>query len=176
MEFVLSKWFSNKHLKEHPMLTRRIKLQNKMTSLTWLSCRVYTAPRDLVAPSVSRGLSQKEVELLILGLSGTRVSSLVQKHNLTSCQFHNKDGPISFGRYLSNNTLTGENSILIVAFRLKRKNRTIVSCLSLCLRRCQRGGLSHPAGTRHLPKYQDPPRSIQVMLNTRENLRMTKAS
>lgn len=96
MEFVLSKWFSNKHLKEHPMLTKGvIKLQNKndVTDLTF--CRVYTAPRDLVAPSVSRGLSQGGAA--DPGPVRTRgFHLLVQKHNLTSCQFHNKDGSISF--------------------------------------------------------------------------------
>lgn len=79
------------------------------------------------------------MELLILGLSGTQgFHSLVQKHNLTSCQFHNKDGPISFGRYLSNNTLTGENSILMVAFQVKGEKQNYCFCLSLCLPRCQR--------------------------------------
>lgn len=59
---------------------------------------------------------------------------------MTSCQFHNKDGPVSFGRYLSNNTLTGENSILMVAFRLKEEKQNYCSCLCLRLLRCQRGG------------------------------------
>ena len=85
------------------------------------------------------------MELLILGLSGTRgFHSLVQKHNLTSCQFHNKDGPIFFGRYLSSNTLTGENSIFMAAFRLKEEKQNYCFCLCLCLPRCQRGGCPTP--------------------------------